>query len=255
MFKQQDCPRRIIPCLDTVNGRVVKGVNFVGLTDIGDPVEIAKRYEDQGADEIVLLDITATNEGRESMYRLLERSAKELRIPVTLGGGIRTIDDFRKALTCGASKVSVNSAAVANPQLIVEASGEFGRERLVVAIDFDGSDVYVKGGREKTNLDLIEWAKKCDELGAGALLATSIGADGAQKGYDISMTKAIVDAVDIPVIASGGCGVIGDIIDVFKQTGCDAALAASLFHYGKATVNDVKIEMERNGIPCRTLKD
>ena len=232
--------KRIIPCLDTVEGRVVKGVNFVDLADIGDPTQIAKRYEQQGADEIVLLDITATNEGRESMYPLLERASKELSIPVTLGGGIRTIEDFRKAISCGASKVSINSAAAANPQLIAEASAEFGKERIVVAIDFDGRDVYVKGGQEKTGLDLIEWAKKCEKLGAGELLLTSIGGDGSQKGYDIEMTKAIVDAVNIPVIASGGCGCIDDIIDVFKQTDCDAALVASLFHYGKATVREVK---------------
>ncbi len=241
--------KRIIPCLDTVNGRVVKGVNFVDLSDIGDPIEIAKKYEEQGADEIVLLDITATNEGRKSMYGLLERAAKELSVPVALGGGIRTLDDFRKAFACGASKVSVNSAAVKNPELIREASAEFGKERIVVAIDFNGRDVYIKGGQEKTDLDLIEWAKKCEELGAGELLPTSIGGDGAQNGYDIAMTKAICDAVNIPVIASGGCGSIEDIIDVFKQTDCDAALVASLFHYGKATVGDVKAKMRKEGIP------
>ena len=243
--------KRIIPCLDTVNGRVVKGVNFIDLSDIGDPIEIAKKYEQQGADEIVLLDITATNEGRESMYGLLKRAASELSIPVALGGGIRTLDDFRKAIDCGASKVSVNSAAVANPELIREASTEFGKERVVVAIDFDGRDVYVKGGQEKADLDLIEWAKRCEELGAGELLPTSIGGDGAQSGYDIAMMKEICEAVNIPVIASGGCGSIGDIIDVFKQTDCDAALVASLFHYGKAMIGDVKAEMQKEGIPCK----
>ena len=243
--------KRIIPCLDTVNGRVVKGVNFVDLSDIGDPIEIAKKYEEQGADEIVLLDITATNEERESMYDFLKRAASELSVPVALGGGIRTLDDFRRALDCGASKVSINSAAVANPELIREASAEFGKERVVVAIDFDGRDVYVKGGTEKTGLDLIEWAKKCEELGAGELLPTSIGGDGVQTGYDIAMTKAICEAVSIPVIASGGCGSIADVIDVFKKTDCDAALVASLFHYGKATVGDVKSEMKKEGILCR----
>lgn len=243
--------KRIIPCLDTVNGRVVKGINFVDLSDIGDPIAIAKKYEEQGADEIVLLDITATNEERKSMYGLLKRVASELSIPVALGGGIRTLEDFREAIACGASKVSINSAAVANPDLIREASLEFGKERVVVAIDFDGRDVYVKGGTEKAGLDLIEWAKKCEELGAGELLPTSIGGDGVQTGYDIDMTKAICDAVNIPVIASGGCGSIADIIDVFKQTNCDAALVASLFHYGKATVGDIKAQMQKNGIPYR----
>jgi cyclase len=237
--------KRIIPCLDTVNGRVVKGVNFVDLTDIGDPIEIAKKYETQGADEIVFLDITATNEERETMYELLRRASGELSIPITIGGGIRTLDEFQKAFDSGASKVSINSAAVSNPDLIRQASAKFGKERVVVAIDFDGRDVYIKGGQEKTDLDLIEWAKKCEELGAGELLTTSIGADGAQDGYDIAMTKEVCDAVNIPVIASGGCGSIDDIIDVFKETNCDEALVASLFHYGKATVAEVKEKMEK----------
>ena len=245
--------KRIVPCLDIKNGNVVKGIKFVGLRDIGNPVEIAKRYEQQGADEVVLLDISATEEERESMFPLLRRVSNELSIPVALGGGIRTIDDFRKAIECGASKVSVNSAAVANPQLISEAAAELGSERVVVAIDFDGRDVYVKGGHEKTGLDLISWAKTCEELGAGELLVTSIGGDGTKEGYDIAMTKAVVEAAAIPVIASGGCGSIRDILDVLMKTDCDAALAASLFHYGTATVSDVKSEMKRHGIPCRTM--
>ena len=250
--------KRIIACLDTVNGRAVKGVNFIDLAYIGDTVEMAKRYEEQGADEIALLDITATNEQRESMYALLERAASELSVPITLGGGIRSVDDFRKALACGASKVSINSAAVANPELINAVSSEFGRQRVVIAIDGkkaeDGYHVYIKGGREDTGLSVTEWAKKCEALGAGEILLTSIDRDGARNGYDIEMTRAVCRAVGIPVIASGGCGKIDDIIDVFKQTGCDAALVASLFHYGKATVNDVKSAMERNDIPCRISK-
>ena len=247
--------KRIIPCLDIMNGKVVKGVNFVNLADVGDPVEIAKRCEEQSADEIVFLDITATHEGREMNRELFERTARELSIPLVVGGGVRSIDDFRRILSSGASKVSASSAAVANPTLISEASAEFGRQRVVVAIDGKkmngGYNVFVKGGRENTGLDLIEWAKKCENLGAGEVLLTSMDADGTKNGYDIAMTAAVVNSVSIPVIASGGCGSIGDIIDVFKQTGCDAALVASLFHYGMATVNDVKLEMERNGIPCR----
>ena len=250
--------KRIIPCLDTVNGSVVKGVNFIDLAYIGGAVELAKRYEEQGADEIALLDITATNEQRESMYVLLERAARELSVPITLGGGIRSVGDFRKALACGAGKVSLNSAAVACPELISDISSEFGRQRLIIAIDGkqteNGFHVYIKGGREDAGLNVIDWAKKCEELGAGEILLTSMDRDGVQNGYDIEMTKAVCGAVGIPVIASGGCGKIGDIIDVFKQTGCDAALVASLFHYGKATVSDVKSAMERNDIPCRKSK-
>jgi cyclase len=242
-----------------MNGKVVKGVNFVGLTDVGDPVEIAKRYELQCADEVVFLDITATYDRRDTDRELFDRAARELSIPVTVGGGVRTIDDFRKILACGADKVSINSAAVADPTLISEASAEFGSQCVVVAIDGkkidDGYNVFVKGGRENTGLDLIEWATRCEKLGAGEILLTSMDADGTKNGYDIAMTTAVVNCVSIPVIASGGCGSIDDIIDVFKRTDCDAALVAGLFHYGTATVNDVKLEMERNGIPCRILRD
>ncbi|MCL2563984.1 MAG: imidazole glycerol phosphate synthase subunit HisF [Oscillospiraceae bacterium] len=249
--------KRIIPCLDTVNGRVVKGVNFVDLVDIGDPIEIAKRYEEQGADEIVLLDITATNEERESMYALLKRAAAELTVPLALGGGIRTVEEFGKALECGAAKVSVNSAAVKNPDLIREASERFGSERVVVAIDGKGREVMVNGGMVGTGLDIVDWAKRCEALGAGEILFTAMGGtdgshgDGSQDGYDIPMTRAICEAVSIPVIASGGCGCVQDVIDVFRETGCDAALVASLFHYGKATVGEVKAAMRAEGIPCR----
>jgi cyclase len=247
--------KRIIPCLDIKDGKVVKGVNFVNFVDVGDPAEVAKGYEKQGADEIVLLDITATYEGRDTVYNVIKRAASGLSIPFAVGGGIRTIEDFRKILSCGASKVSINSAAVRTPELIYKASKEFGKEHVVVAIDAkkvgNSFNVCINGGFEDTGLDLIEWAKKCETLGAGEILLTSIDCDGIQNGYDIPMTKAVVESVNIPVIASGGCGKISDIIEVFKETDCDAALAASLFHFGKATVNDVKLEMQKNGIPCR----
>jgi len=243
--------KRIIPCLDTVNGRVVKGINFVDLADIGDPIEIAKRYAEQGADEIVLLDITATNEERETMYTLLRRAAEELTVPLTLGGGIRTVEDVAKALEYGAGKVSINSAAVKNPALIQAASEAFGSEKIVVAIDGKGREVTVAGGTKGTGIDIVDWAKECEALGAGEILFTSMGGDGTQAGYDITHTKAVCEAVSIPVIASGGCGSVQDIIDVFRQTDCDAALVASLFHYGKATVGEVKSTMAKEGIPCR----
>ena len=229
--------KRIIPCLDISNGRVVKGVNFVGLSDIGDPLEIAKAYEQQGADEITLLDITADS------FSAIRRVVEQISVPVIVGGGLRDADDINRLLDCGAAKVSIGSAAVTDPGLI--------RERVIVAIDAKGRDVYVNGGRTNAGLDLLDWAKKCQDHGASEILLTSMDADGTQNGYDIAMLKAVIEVVDIPVIASGGCGSVGDIIDVFKQTDCSAALVASLFHYGKATVGDVKDEMERNGIPCK----
>ena len=240
--------KRIIPCLDTVDGRVVKGVNFIDLKDIGDPIELALAYERQGADEIVLLDITATNENRESMYSLLERASKALTIPIALGGGIKTAEEFGKALNNGASKVSINSAAVLNPDLIAQVSEKFGRDKVVVAIDGKGKDVYINGGKKNTGLNIVDWAKKCEALGAGEILLTSMDGDGMQDGYDIPMTRAVCDAVSIPVIASGGCGKIDDIINVFNETTCDAALVASLVHYGKATVGQIKEAMELAGI-------
>ena len=246
--------KRIIPCLDIKDGHVVKGINFEGLVNVGDPVEIAKRYEDQMADEVVFLDITATHENRDTVYDLIERASSVLSIPLTVGGGIRTIDDFRKILNSGADKVSINSSAVNIPQLIKDASDEFGSSTVVVAIDSKDFEVYINGGRKATGLNLVDWAKKVEELGAGEILLTSMNADGTQDGYDIAQTKAVCEAVNIPVIASGGCGSIQDIIDVFQKTDCDAALVASLFHYGKATVDEVKSEMERNNVPCRILK-
>lgn len=248
--------KRIIPCLDIKNGKVVKGVNFVGLKDVGDPIELAKRYDQQCSDEVVFLDITASYEQRDIIKDLIERGAKELSIPLAVGGGIRTIDDFRMILASGADKVSVNSAAIANPNLIKEAADEFGVQCVVVAIDAKkrasgGYDVYVKGGRENTGIDLIEWVKKCQELGAGEILLTSMDADGTKAGYDIDMINAVCDVVDIPVIASGGCGSIQDIVDVFKKTNCDAALVASLFHFGEATVEQVRQELRKEGINVR----
>lgn len=248
--------KRIIPCLDIKNGKVVKGVNFVGLKDVGDPIELAKRYDQQCSDEVVFLDITASYEERDIIKDLIERGAKELSIPLAVGGGIRTLDDFRMILASGADKVSVNSAAIANPDLIKEAADEFGVQCVVVAIDAKkrvsgGYDVYVKGGRENTGIDLIDWVKKCQELGAGEILLTSMDADGTKAGYDIDMINAVCDVVDIPVIASGGCGSIQDIVDVFKKTNCDAALVASLFHFGEATVEQVRQKLRDEGINVR----
>lgn len=252
--------KRIIPCLDIKNGEVVKGVNFLGLSKIGDPVEFAKMYEKQCADEIVFLDITASYEERNIMKDIIEQGANQLSIPLTVGGGIRTIDDFREILKSGADKVSVNSAAVKNPNLILEASKEFGSQCVVVAVDGKRDDngkfkVYIKGGRENTGIDLIDWVKKCEKLGAGEILLTSMDGDGTKAGYDIEMTKEVVKNVNIPVIASGGCGKIQDIVDVFKETNCDAALVASLFHYKEATIDQVKRELEKNNISVRRIKN
>ncbi|MCD7809431.1 MAG: imidazole glycerol phosphate synthase subunit HisF [Erysipelotrichaceae bacterium] len=249
--------KRIIPCLDIKDGKVVKGVNFVGLKDVGDPIEIAKRYDEQCADEVVFLDITATYENRDIIKDLIQRGASELSIPLTVGGGIRTIDDFRMILSSGADKVSVNSAAIKNPQLIKEASDEFGVQCVVVAIDAkqredkSGYDVYIAGGRINTGLDLIEWVKQCEALGAGEILLTSMDKDGTRDGFDIDMLNAVIDVVSIPVIASGGCGGKEDIVEAFEKTNCDAALAASLFHYGEATIDEVKELCKEHHIPVR----
>ncbi|MEG1486797.1 imidazole glycerol phosphate synthase subunit HisF [Lactococcus sp.] len=252
--------KRIIPCLDIKNGKVVKGINFVGLKEIGNPVEIAKIYEEQCADEIVFLDITASFEEREIIGELIGRAARELSIPLTVGGGIRSINDFRRILASGADKVSINSAAIENPELIHQAANEFGVQCVVVAIDAKANEsgssfeVYIKGGRENTGIDLVEWAKKCEKLGAGEILLTSMDKDGTKTGYDLKMLNAVCSAVNIPVIASGGCGSISDIIEVFEKTKSDAALVASLFHYGEATVDEVKEELIKNRIPARIIK-
>jgi cyclase len=250
--------KRIIPCLDVRDGKVVKGVNFVGIKEVGDPVECAKEYNLQGADEIVFLDITATHEGRGTMLDVVSRTAKEVFIPLTVGGGINSIDDFRQTLRAGADKVSVNSAAVKNPQLIKDAADQFGSQCVVVAIDAKRIDdqfhVVVHGGRIDTGLDAIEWAKKAVSLGAGELLVTSMDTDGMKKGFDHEMLNAICSVVSVPVIASGGCGTLEHFSNVFEQTGVDAALAASLFHYKELTVGQVKEHLQKHNIPVRMSK-
>ena len=248
--------KRIIPCLDVRDGRVVKGVNFVNIRDAGDPVELARFYSDQGADEIVFLDITATHEARKTVADVVERTAEQVFVPLTVGGGIRTLDDFRELLRAGADKISVNSAAVARPELITEAAERFGSQCVVLAVDArsrgDGTwEVVVAGGRKPTGLDLLEWVKKGEALGAGEILLTSMDADGTKTGFDLPMTKAVTEAVGIPVIASGGCGSLSHFAEVFEETGCDAALAASLFHFGELTVPQVKDYLRARNIPVR----
>ncbi len=248
--------KRIIPCLDVRDGRVVKGINFVGIKDVGDPVECAKMYSDQGADEIVFLDITATHEGRKTMVDVVRETAKVVFAPLTVGGGISTIEDFTALLRAGADKVSVNSSAVRNPQLIADASEKFGNQCVVVAIDArrrddGGFTVVVNGGRIDTGLDAIEWAKKVESLGSGEILLTSMDADGTKNGFDIELLNAVCGAVNIPVIASGGCGSLDHFSEVFEQSNADAALAASLFHYRELTVKEVKEHLKSKGIPAR----
>lgn len=248
--------KRIIPCLDVRDGRVVKGVNFVNIRDAGDPVELARFYSDQGADEIVFLDITATHEVRKTVADVVERTAEQVFVPLTVGGGIRTLDDFRELLRAGADKISVNSAAVARPELITEAAERFGSQCVVLAVDArsrgDGTwEVVVAGGRKPTGLDLLDWVKRGEALGAGEILLTSMDADGTKVGFDLSMTKAVTEAVGIPVIASGGCGGLSHFAEVFEETGCDAALAASLFHFGELTVPQVKDYLRTRNIPVR----
>lgn len=248
--------KRIIPCLDVHMGRVVKGVNFVDIRDAGDPVELAKFYSDQGADEVVFLDITATSDGRKSVVDVIERTGQKVFVPLTVGGGIRTTADFQEILRAGADKISVNSAAVKDPELITRAAELFGSQCVVLAIDGrrrgDGTwEVVTAGGRNPTGLDVVEWARRGQELGAGEILLTSMDADGTQAGFDIPMTRAVVEQVSIPVIASGGAGKLEDFAEVFLQTGCDAALAASLFHYGTLTVPQVKDYLRSRGIPVR----
>ena len=248
--------KRIIPCLDVKDGRVVKGVNFVGIRDAGDPVELAKHYNRQGADEIVFLDITATSDDRKTVADVVERTAAEVFVPLTVGGGIRTLEDFQQLLRAGADKISVNSAAVKDPALISRAAERFGSQCVVLAIDArqrpeGGWEVVTAGGRNPTGLDAVEWAKKGQELGAGEILLTSMDADGTKQGFDLPLTKAITAAVSIPVIASGGCGSLEHFAEVFEKTGCDAALAASLFHFGELTVPQVKEFLAERSIPVR----
>jgi imidazole glycerol-phosphate synthase subunit HisF len=247
--------KRIIPCLDVTAGRVVKGVNFVNLRDAGDPVELADRYNKQGADEVVFLDITASSDERKTMVDVVFRTAQRVFIPLTVGGGIRGVMDARKVLVAGADKVSVNTAAVNRPELITELSQEFGAQAVVLAIDARRSggswNVFVKGGREDTGINAIEWARRGEELGAGEILLTSMDTDGVQTGFDCELTRTVSRATRIPVIASGGAGKPEDFVRVLTEGEADAALAASIFHYGTYTVADLKEVMDKEGIPVR----
>ena len=248
--------KRIIPCLDVKDGRVVKGVNFVNLTDVGDPAETAKLYYEQGCDELVFLDITATHEARDTMVEVVRHVADQVFIPFTVGGGIRSVADMSKMLRAGADKVGINSSAVANPDLIRQGAEKFGNQCIVVAIDAkrqaDGSfHVYVNGGRKDTGLDAVEWAKQAVALGAGEILLTSMDKDGTKSGFDIALSNAVANAVNVPVIASGGAGTAHDIVDVFQQTSVTGALAASVFHYGEIDIKDVKLKMKANQIEVR----
>lgn len=249
--------KRIIPCLDVKDGKVVKGINFVGLKEVGEPVELAKEYYEQGADELVFLDITATSDERDTMVNVVRQVASQIFIPFTVGGGIRSIEDIRKMLLAGADKVSLNSAAIKNPQLIKQGADMFGNQCIVLAVDAkkkeDGSgwDTYIAGGRINTGLDAIEWIKKGVELGAGEILLTSMDADGTKQGFDIELLKACKEAVNVPVIASGGCGSLEDFAQVFMENAAEAALAASLFHYKTLSVKDVKDYLKNKDIEVR----
>lgn len=251
---------RVIPCLDVDNGRVVKGVRFVNIRDAGDPVELAREYDRQGADEVVFLDITASSDARDTIVELAERTAEEVFIPFTIGGGIRTVEDARRLLRAGADKVSVNSAAVQRPELVSEIAAEFGSQCAVVAIDAkqvsDPSQpgewhVFVKGGREDTGLDAVEWARRVTELGAGEILLTSMDGDGTKDGYDIELTRSIADAVDVPVIASGGVGTLEHLVEGATEGRADAVLAASIFHFGEHTVAEAKQALLDAGVVVR----
>lgn len=246
---------RVIPCLDVNKGRVVKGTNFVNLKDAGDPVEIAERYNSEGADELVFLDITATNEGRDTTVDLVRRTAEKIFIPLTVGGGIRKLEDIRNLLNAGADKVSLNSSAVKNPEIIKEASEKFGKQCIVIAIDAKKTgenkwNVFVNGGRTDTGIDAIEWAKKTASLGAGEILLTSMDKDGTKDGYDIELLKKISDAVSIPVIASGGAGKLEHFSQAC-EAGASAVLAASLFHYKELTIKEVKEHLKKKNFPVR----
>jgi cyclase len=249
--------KRIIPCLDVTGGRVVKGVNFVELRDAGDPVEIAARYNEQGADELTFLDITATSDARDLILPIIEAVASQVFIPLTVGGGVRTVEDVRRLLNAGADKVSFNSAAVANPQVIADASRKYGAQCIVVAIDAkrraqgDGWEVYTHGGRRNTGLDAVDWARRMAAEGAGEILLTSMDRDGTKSGFDLALTRAVSDAVSVPVIASGGVGALEHLSEGIRIGGADAVLAASIFHYGEFTVGQAKALMARDGIPVR----
>lgn len=246
---------RIIPCLDVSNGRVVKGVNFVDLVDAGDPVEQAKIYNDQGADELCFLDITATHEGRDTIFDVVRRTAEQVFMPLTVGGGVRTLADIRKLLDSGADKISINSAAVKNPDFVKEASIKCGSQCIVVGIDAkrveSGWEIFTHGGRQGTGIDAIEWAKQMAALGAGEILLTSMDKDGTRSGYDLDLVRAVSDAVRIPVVASGGVGSLEDLINGIQKGGASAVLAASIFHFGQHTVREAKEAMDKAGIPVR----
>ena len=247
--------KRIVPCLDIKDGRVVKGVNFINLKDAGDPVEIAKGYSDLGADEIVFLDITASHENRDTIIDVVKKTAEVVFVPLTVGGGIRTLDDMKKILDAGADKVSINSSAVKNPNLIKEGALKYGSQCIVVAIDakWNGRfyEVYLNGGRIPTGIDAIKWAKEAEELGAGELLVTSMDTDGAKSGFELNLTKKIADSVNIPVIASGGAGNMEHFYDIFEKAGADAALAASIFHYKEIEIKALKEYLNGKGVCVR----
>jgi imidazole glycerol-phosphate synthase subunit HisF len=249
--------KRVIPCLDVDKGRVVKGTNFVNIRDAGDPVELAIRYQDEGADEIVFLDITASHEKRETIVELARRTADDVFIPFTIGGGVRSVADAQAVLDAGSDKVSVNSAAVARPELIGELAEVFGAQCVVLAVDArarddgKGWEVFVNGGRMPTGLDAVDWIRRGVELGAGEILLTSMDRDGTEDGYELALTRAAADAVDVPVIASGGAGNLDHLVDAVEQGGADAVLCASIFHYGRHTVREAKERMRSAGIPVR----
>ena len=250
--------KRIIPCLDVDQGRVVKGVNFVGIRDAGDPIEIARRYNDAGADEITFLDITASHEQRDTTYRSVEQIASQVFIPLTVGGGVRAVTDIRRLLNAGADKVSINTAAIFNPDLVRESAERFGSQCIVVAMDVKALDhgsgryeLFTHGGRKPTGIEAIEWAQKMADFGAGEILLTSMDRDGTKDGYDLPITRAISDAVDIPVIASGGVGTLDHLVAGFTEGGADAVLAASIFHFGTYTVAEAKAHLAQSGIAIR----
>lgn len=250
--------KRVIPCMDVKDGRVVKGVNFVNLRDAGDPIELASRYDEEGADEVIFLDITATSDGRDTTVALASRASEELRLPYTVGGGFRNVSDIRTMIGAGADKISVNSAAVADPGLITTAARTFGTQAIIVAIDakhVDGSrdrwEVYTAGGRNATGIDAVEWAKEAERRGAGEILLTSMDRDGSREGFDCALTRAVARAVNIPVIASGGVGKIEHFAQGVLEGEADAVLAASVFHFGEMTIREVKEDMARYGIEVR----
>ncbi|HQW38624.1 MAG TPA: imidazole glycerol phosphate synthase subunit HisF [Usitatibacteraceae bacterium] len=248
--------KRIIPCLDVHAGRVVKGVNFVSLRDAGDPVEVARRYDEEGADELAFLDITASSDARDTIVPVIERVAEQVFIPLTVGGGVRKVEDVRKLLNAGADKVSINTAAVDNPALVADAAGRFGSQAIVVAVDAKSAgpgrwEVYTHGGRKPTGLDAVAWAARMAEMGAGEILLTSMDRDGTRSGFDLALTRAVADAVPVPVIASGGVGTLEHLAQGVEAGGADAVLAASIFHYGEFTVGEAKRFLAARGIEMR----